>query len=164
MTSSSADIAETQPASKDRPFLQNDLLPLLIIATIGEVVVLPIFVRGFPAGADIRHHYKWAHYFCEGLREGVLYPRWLAGANRGYGSPVMFYYPPLAFYVTAAFNAVTGNLLLAIKLSCSLSMIASGASMYVFSKGVLSRTGAVVAALLYMSAPYHVFELYRVNA
>ena len=145
-------------------FSRQDVLPILVIAATAIVVVLPIFLRGFPSGADIRHHYKWAFYFWDGLREGAIYPRWLAGANRGYGSPVMFYYPPFALYAVAAFNAVVGNLLLAIKLSCTAAMFASGVSMHIFARTLLTRTHSLAAATVYMIAPYHVFELYRVNA
>jgi uncharacterized membrane protein len=145
-------------------FTRRDLTSVLIIATAAIMLVLPIFLRGFPHGADIRYHYRWAYYFCEELREGVLYPRWLAGANRGYGSPVMFYYPPLTFYVVAAFNVVARNLLLAIKLSCGLSMMLSGVSMYVFTRPLLSRTASVAAAVLYMAIPYHFFDLWALNA
>lgn len=145
-------------------FTRRDLTSVLIIATAAIILVLPIFVRGFPRGTDIRHHYKWAYYFFEELCEGVFYPRWLAGANRGYGSPVMFYYPPLTFYVVAAFNVVARNLLLSIKLSCGLSMMLSGVSMYIFSRPILSRTAGVAAGVLYMAAPYHFFDLWTVNS
>ena len=100
-----------------RAFTRVDLISLLIIASAAMVLLLPIFLRGFPDGADTAYHYRWSYYFCEALREGAIYPRWLAGANRGYGSPTMFYYPPLPFYVIAAFNVVARNLLLAMKLS-----------------------------------------------
>lgn len=145
-------------------FTRRDLISLLIIAAAATILVLPIFLWGFPKGYDLKHHYRWAYYFCEELREGVLYPRWLAGANRGYGSPALFYYPPLTFYVVAVFNILTRDLLLAIKLSCGLSMMLSGMSMYVFSRPLLSRKASVAAAVLYMAIPFHLFELWRVNA
>src|SRR5262249_39080711 len=145
-------------------FTRRDLVSLVIIASAGAILVLPLFVRGFPDGDAIRHHYRWAYYSWQELSEGAIYPRWLAGANQGYGGPAMFYYPPLTFYVTAGFNVLARNLLLSIKLSCALAMVASGLSMYKFSRPMLSRAACVIAALLYMSAPYHIFELWRVNA
>lgn len=161
---SSSEPSELEQHHDNQSLTRRDVIALLVIVSTAVILVLPIFLKGFPSGADIRHHYKWAYFFCDGLREGSLYPRWLAGINRGYGSPVMFYYPPFEFYVVAAFNAIAGNLLLAIKLSCSLAMIASGVSMYVFSRTMLSRSFSVAAAVLYMAAPYHIFQLYRVNA
>src|ERR1700730_7252324 len=99
-------------------FTRRDLVSVLVLTAAAIILVLPIFLRGFLHGADIRTYTRWAYYFCDELREGVLYPRWLAGANRGYGSPVMFYYPPLTFYVVAAFNVVAKDLFLPIKLRC----------------------------------------------
>ena len=46
----------------------------------------------------------WASQFTALLREGVIYPRWLPWSHEGLGSPVFYYYPPLAFYLTGAFG------------------------------------------------------------
>lgn len=140
-----------------------DAIALLIIAAAAAVLVLPVFLRGFPGGDDIIHHYRWSYYFVEALREGAMYPRWLAHANRGYGSAVMFYYPPLEFYSVAAFNVFARNLLQAIELSCALAMLLSGLAMYLFSRRLLSRGASLIAAVMYMATPYHLFDLYRVN-
>src|SRR4030095_8910698 len=104
--------------------------------------MLPIFIGGFPLGADIRHHYRWSFYFYEALQEGSIYPRWLAGVNRGYGSPVMFYYPPRQFYVFAAFRFLVRDPLLAIMLSCWLGLAMSGSTMYIFARSFLERRAA----------------------
>lgn len=155
----------SDPAEPDKhTFTRDDLIAILVIAAAGALLMLPLFLRGFPEGPDLRYHYRCAYYFCEELREGAIYPRWLAGANRGYGSPVMFYYPPLAAYVVAAFKPFAGNLLLAITLSCALSMMMSGVSMYLFSVTMLPRTASAAAAVLYMAAPYHFFDLWRGSA
>src|SRR5262249_7907219 len=153
-----------QVLNRNHSFGRHDVIALAIISSAAILVLLPLFLQVFPNGADLKHHYRWAFYFCQELREGALYPRWLSGANRGYGSPVMFYYPPLPFYVVAAFEAVTRNLLLSIKLSCVLAMIASGLSMYVFTRDLLTRAAAGTASVIYMAGPYHFFELYRVTA
>ncbi|HSO75879.1 MAG TPA: 6-pyruvoyl-tetrahydropterin synthase-related protein [Blastocatellia bacterium] len=145
-------------------FTRVDLISLIIIASAAMALLLPLFLSRFPDGVDAKYHYRWSYYFCEALREGTLYPRWLAGASRGYGSPTMFYYPPLPFYVVAGFNLIAPNLLLAIKLSCALSMVLSGVTMYFFSRTMLARPGSLVAAVTYMLAPYHIFELCRVGA
>jgi hypothetical protein len=43
-------------------------------------------------------------------------------------------------------------------------MIASGLSMYLFSRALLGRAAALAASVIYMAGPYHFFELYRVTA
>lgn len=153
-----------QTTAGRRAFSRRDLMMIGIILVIASLLMLPIFVAGFPSGADIRHHYRWSFYFYEELREGYIYPRWLAGANRGYGSPVMFYYAPLQFYVVAAFRFVVRDALLAITLSCWLALALSGSTMYLFAGSLLSRRAALLAAVVYITSPFVFFDLYRVNA
>jgi len=127
--------------------------------------MLPIFVRTFPNGDDAFVHYRWASQFIEALKErGVIYPRWLSSANQGAGSPVMLYYPPLPFFVVAGFNALVGDVMASLSLSCWLAMILSGLTMYAFSRSFLPRWASLFAALFYMIAPYHVFDLYQRSA
>ena len=131
---------------------------ILILAT---VIILPVFVRGFPAGFDAVRHYRWTSQFIDALRDGAFYPRWLPAANDGQGSPVPLYYPPLTFYVAAAFSLVAGNTLRAITLSCWLALAVSGFTMYVFTRSLLSPWLSFAAAALYMVAPYHLLDLYQ---
>jgi uncharacterized membrane protein len=141
-----------------------DLYAGLLIIAIATALMLPAFIRGFPTGADAVRQYRWTNGFYLGLRDGALYPRWLAGANNGLGSPIFIYYPPLTFYVAAGFRAITGNQILALTLATWLGMAMSGLTMYLFSRSWFSRTESVFAASLYMLIPAHVFEVYQLSA
>ena len=131
---------------------------ILILAT---VIMLPVFVKGFPAGFDAVRHYRWTSQFIDALRDGAFYPRWLPAANDGQGSPVPLYYPPLPFYIAAALSIVAGHTLNAIVLSCWLALALSGLTMYTLSRSVLSVNLSFAAAALYMLAPYHLLDLYQ---
>jgi len=135
-----------------------------ILFAVAAAAVLPIFVYGFPRGSDSVLHYRWAHFFTESLREGVLYPRWLAGANHGRGSPVMNYYGPVPLYAVAAFNLLFHNTVRAMAMSCWLGLALSGLTMYIFSRSVLSRGVSLFAGLLYMLTAFHLFDLYQATA
>ena len=74
------------------------------------------------------------------------------------------YYPPLPFYVATAINAVTGNMLTALSLSCWLALALSGLTMYGFGRSSLSRPMSLLAAALYMLIPYHILDLYQGSA
>lgn len=137
------------------------LLPLAGIVLLATIVILPVFVKGFPAGFDAVRHYRWTTQFIDAIRDGAIYPRWLPSANEGQGSPVPLYYPPLSFYVAAAFSTVSGNTLRAIELSCWLALALSGLTMYALSRSVLSAAPSFAAAALYMLAPYHLLDLYQ---
>ncbi|HKP12978.1 MAG TPA: 6-pyruvoyl-tetrahydropterin synthase-related protein [Blastocatellia bacterium] len=134
----------------------------LMVVMAATLLMLPAFIRGFPAGNDADLHFRWARQFREAMAEpGVFYPRWLGAANNGQGSPAMLYYPPLALFVTAAFGLVTGNTLTTLSLACWLGLLISGLTMYGFARKLLDWRAALFAALLYMAAPYHLFDLYQ---
>ena len=156
---------ETELAEAERTRMPDSdrgcLISCAAILILASVIMLPVFVRGFPAGFDAVRHYRWTSHFIDALRDGAIYPRWLPAANDGQGSPVPLYYPPLPFYVAAAFSLVTGNTLQAMALSCWLALALSGLTMYAFSRSVLSGGMSFAAAALYMIAPYHLLDLYQ---
>ena len=159
--------ADTEPPSRSsKASGQTKIVTQHLIASAGililaTVIVLPVFVRGFPAGFDAVRHYRWTSQFIDALRDGAFYPRWLPTANDGQGSPMPLYYPPLPFYVAAGFSLVAGNTLQAIALSCWLALALSGLTMYAFSRSLLSSWTSFAAAALYMIAPYHLLDLFQ---
>jgi len=138
------------------------LVAALTVVVAATLLMLPAFIRGFPAGNDADLHFRWARQFQEALTErGVFYPRWLGSANNGQGSPALLYYPPLALFVTAAFSLVTSHTLTAMSLACWLGLLISGLTMYALARRLLDWRAALFAALLYMAAPYHLFDFYQ---
>ena len=140
---------------------KTDSLPILAIIFAATVAMLPIFILGFPKVEDAGKHYRWTSEFNAALRDGALYPRWFPTANHNMGSPLPIYYPPVPFYIAAAFNLLTGNMLVAISLGCWLALALSGLTMYAFSRLSLARTLSLVAAVMYMFIPYHILDLYQ---
>jgi hypothetical protein len=152
--------ASVLPAS----FVGPHLVVAIIIITAASAALLPVLLNGFPNGPDIQHHYRWSLQFSQALRQGYLYPRWFADANNGYGSPAAIYYPPLSFYVSAVCNVLTRDILNSISLACWLAAVLSGFTMYRFSRDLLPVRWSLLASILYMWAPYHMFDLYRGNS
>jgi uncharacterized membrane protein len=141
---------------------QPALVAILMVVLAATLLMLPAFIRGFPAGNDADLHFRWARQVHEALAEpGVFYPRWLGSANNNQGSPALLYYPPLALFVTAAFNLITSNTLTAMSLACWLGLLISGLTMYALARRLLDWRAALFAALLYMAAPYHLFDFYQ---
>lgn len=138
-----------------------DLIAFVIIALTATLAMLPIFLNGSVAGDDSMMHYRRAADFFDAIRAGAIYPRWLPRSNYGQGSPVMMYYPPVSYYAVAAFRTFIRDPLLAFKLGDWLALVVSGASMYVFSRSLISRPASLLAALLYMTAAYHLFDVYH---
>src|SRR5689334_15513034 len=141
--------------------LRARLLPCLLILAASLLLMLPSFLHGIPNGDDAAMHYRRHADFIEALREGVWYPRWLPRSNFHQGTPVMLYYPPLPYYVTAAFNLIVNAPFAALTIGCWLGLLLSGLGMYVFSRRLLPRWVAVLAAVFYMAVPYHLFDFYH---
>jgi len=155
-------------ANPDLPGLslmsRKDLRMIVVIVLGATLLLLRLFVLGAPMGDDAAVHYAWSDQFIQALKDGAWYPRWLSNANWGHGSPAMLYYTPLPFYVTAASYLSMGSVLSAMTIACWLAFVASGLSMYWFSRFFLARNASLVAALFYMAAPYHLFDLYQRTA
>ncbi len=143
----------------------KSLLPIFIIVVAGLVSVFPIIVFGFPFFThDGTTHTIFYTNFAEQFWAGEPYPRWLIQMNTGLGSPTFFYYPPLAYYLTVPFyflSEIDPNGWRQLGLAASLVQIASGLCAYLWLKRFASRTGATIAAVLYIWMPYHLaLDLY----
>src|SRR5260370_25947756 len=144
----SSTITDTRREGPGHRVAYPDLVACGGVLLLATAIMLPVFVRGFPTGFDAVKHYRWTSQFIDELRDGTVYPRWLSEANDGQGSPVPLYYPPLPFYVAAAFSLVAGNTLRALSLSCWLALIFSGLSMYALCRSTLSHWISLSAAAL----------------
>jgi len=145
----------------------------LIIATlaIGAAVVAPYFFShsAFIDGKkeyqlilthDLTNHFFFMDQFQQGVRSGVVYPRWFADANEGYGIAVMNFYPPGFYYATTMANAIFNNWHTSLFVLMAVMMAAAGWAMYFLARTFFSRTASAAAALVYMLLPYHLIDLY----
>lgn len=103
-------------------------------------------------------NWVWADQFTRELSAGNLYPRWLPQSHGGLGSPVFYYYPPLAFHLTGLFGLMGFPTYVSIVAAFFTGFVASGFAMYAWlSEGAKSP---LFGALLFMAAPYHVLDFY----
>jgi len=72
---------------------------LILAAGIG--LGFPALHNGMPNGHDSYEHVSRYSSVASQFREGEIYPRWLANMNSGLGSPVLFVYAPLPYFVPA---------------------------------------------------------------
>ncbi len=104
----------------------------------------------------------WLEQFARELGNGTLYPRWLPLSHDGLGSPVFYYYPPLGFYI-ASVIALTGiSTYLALIGAFFAAMLLSAGGVYLWLRDQTQRPW--VGALLFMIAPYHLFNFYMRGA
>ncbi|QNP46045.1 hypothetical protein H9L14_01860 [Sphingomonas sediminicola] len=104
----------------------------------------------------------WADQFTSEIARGNLYPRWLPLSNSGLGSPVFYYYPPIAFYVTAIFGLLGVSTYASVMAAFWSSYAMSGITAWHWLKERSSRP--VLGALMFVAAPYHLFDFSRRGA
>lgn len=131
------------------------------LGAIAVILSIPLFKFGFVIGHDIAAHVTWASQFDSVLRSGSIYPRWLPDVNLGYGNPTFIFYGPFFYYLVSGIRLIASDLVLAISLACMISFMASGISLYVYSRLFFDRIPSLFAAITYIILPYHVLDLYR---
>lgn len=137
-------------------------LPMGFLLLVSATLMLPIWLYGFPTNGDDAHvHIRWQTQFAQQLWAGELYPRWLAGMNDGLGSPAFFIYPPLPHFVAAVLAPFSEGPLwvqqrLGIAATLGLFIGALGAYLWLY-RLTGTRASALVGALVFLLAPYHLF-------
>lgn len=130
--------------------------PFTTIVAFAGLLIIPAFYFG-PTGDDLYCISLRAQLFADQLWHGDLYPRWLMDMFAGYGTPVFFYYPPLAFYITSLFSflASYGSFAFAmLSASAVLSLCVAGMSFYAWMREEeLPQSVALIGSLLYLAAP-----------
>ncbi len=139
---------------------QVAVLAPLAVALLGALLAVPLFAGGTLLTDDAYTHTLWAQQFVTSFQGGALRPRWLEAANAGCGSPAFEFYPPLSLYSYVPLAALVGDIPRAMQGSAALALILSGLAMYALARALLGHGGAVLAAALYLLAPYHLLDLY----
>jgi len=135
--------------------------PGLFAAVAGVVAVLPAIILGVPNNNDLANHYHFAIPFYEALRQGDIYPGWLATPNFGFGDVVVRFYPPALYYLLAGGRALAGNWYVAtLTVMAALSALGSLGA-YFWARCFVSRNVAVWAGVFYAFMPYHLSEFYQ---
>ena len=104
----------------------------------------------------------WVDQFSELLRHGVAYPRWLPQSHAGLGSPVFYYYAPLAFYAAAPFAVAGLSVYSSVIATFFVGFVLSGVAMYWWLRD--RAPTPLLGALIFVAAPYHAFNFYNRGA
>lgn len=165
--SAAARPVQPQPSSSAR-LGESTVLPLWrdslfwLTLALSLFAVAPFMLPGYFWGAnDARHHVYFLFEFDRLVQDGIWWPRWSPDFAFGYGYPFFNIYAPLSHFLAELLLHFGGlSYTAAIESIFGLSVVASAAAMYAFVRDWGSRHMAVVAALVYVYAPYHLLNLY----
>ncbi|NJM98631.1 MAG: hypothetical protein HC800_17065 [Phormidesmis sp. RL_2_1] len=131
--------------------LDVGIVLILLLATVA--INLRMIRYGLNGIGDSRWHLTWLQHFSKQLFEGIVYPRWLAGTNFGYGSPTFVFYPPLVYYLGAGLKALGLTFEQMVNTLFSGAIFFSGISFFIFGRSYWGRFPSLVGALAYMLSP-----------
>jgi uncharacterized membrane protein len=135
-------------------------VPVIFLFILCALYALPYFRTGyFPT-----HDGEWAVVrlaeMNRELRDGQFPPRWSDYLNHGYGYPLFTFTYPLPYYLGAFLNQLGFGLVGAIKALFVLSIFLSGYFMFLFGRSLIGTAGGLIAAALYVAAPFRLVDLY----
>jgi hypothetical protein len=146
--------------SQDTPIWRDGLFWLTIGLTI--FAVAPFLQPGYFWGAnDARHHVYFLFEYDRLVQDGIWWPRWSPDFAFGYGYPFFNIYGPFSHFLAELLHHFLGfSFTGAIEAVFVVSILASAGAMYLFVRSWLGRPAAMIAALAYTYAPYHLLNLY----
>src|SRR5262245_24093616 len=168
-------IAVESDIGKARGRLNKRLGVLFSLVVMTAIATLPFFVIGedqkvgccggeMPVTHDSWMHLNQMRAFHRGLEAGRLYPRWDDETHGGYGAPTLAFYPPGAYYITSFFYFLTRDWSKVWIGFYWLASLASAAAIYRYARRTMSRGSGLIAAAVYVFAPYHLINQYQRGA
>lgn len=142
-------------------------LRVLLIILVAVAAMAPELILGLTVSDSFRFNFVWTEQFDAVFRYGHLYPRWMPRAWGGLGSPTFYFYPPIFFWLTAAVDTLTRGVLPPERVAPLASLFllaASGITMRAWLRGEVGEWRALLGALAYMLAPYHLYDIYARGA
>src|SRR5215475_2549198 len=168
-------IAVESDIGKARGRLNERLGVLFALVVMTAIATLPFFVIGedqkvgccggeMPVTHDSWMHFNQMRAFYRGLESGRLYPRWDDETHGGYGAPTLAFYPPGAYYVTSLFYFLIRDWSKVWIGFYLLASFASAAAIYHYARRTMPRAAGLIAAAVYVFAPYHLINQYQRGA
>ena len=139
----------------------NNFFCISIIAAMAALAMISSIYNGIPGGNDLPQHYQFASTIYHSILSGEIYPSWANLPNQGYGDIGLRFYPPFAYYVLSLARMVAGNWFDASLLTFFLIFWIGGIGAYFWAKEEFSVNQSLLAAGIYIFAPYHVNQIYN---
>lgn len=128
------------------------------------LLILPAVRALLKTGFFLSHDGEWMIIrlsdFHRSFVSGQIPVRWAARLNHQFGYPVFNFLYPLSLYLGEFFHLAGLDFIWSIKAVFIFSFFLSGIFMYLWIKEKWGRMAGLIAALIYVYAPYHLADVY----
>ena len=135
---------------------------LWLLAGVTVLVCVPALMNGGGAqGADWRFHLSRIEGIAQGLREGQFPVRIYSQAKDGYGYAPSLFYGELFLYFPAVLRLLGMSVQGAYRAYLiAVQALTAGISFFSFRQMFRHNKTALLGSILYMLAPYHIYNIY----
>lgn len=134
---------------------------VLIIACVSIAAALPLFLYGITQGPDLKQHFQFADTVRTTLSSGGVYPSFSIDQNGGLGDVGLRFYPPLTYYILTPLYFAVGDWFNAVVSMYVLVMFVGGLGIYLWAREFLTERHSVLAAGIFIVAPYHLSQIFQ---
>lgn len=146
-------------------FFKSNKLIYSIIILFGVILCVPLFKMNLNSLNEFRIHIGRVISIKEVMKDGVFPPFISYKHMYGYGYALNIFYGVITTYIPILISMVCGTSIMAVKYFTVLTVVFSGITMYWCTYKITNkRMASLVAALIYMTAPYKICDIYSRNA
>ena len=151
---------------KDKILKNRNLIDFFVIILVAIFLSIPLFNSNLNVYVDDGiQHIARAYGTYLSFQENILFPNIISSFSNGFGYSWNLFYGPLSTYGIVIINLVFSNFIISYKIFVYLCLFFSGYFMYKFINNFMENNNvALLSAILYMSFPYHLTDLYIRNA
>ncbi len=137
----------------------KNFISLILVLILSFFTVKPLLSSGyFPMHDDTQP--ARVYEMTQSLRDGQFPVRWVKDLGYGYGYPIFNFYAPLPYYFGAVWVMGGIGVIDATKIMFTVGILIAGLTMYWLGEKLWGRWGGLLAAILYMYAPYHGVQIF----
>jgi len=135
-------------------------LPQFVIIAVALFFLRELFFPGFPFTHDGHNHLARLANLWLTLKAGQFPPRFAPNLDHGFGYPVFNFNYYLPYFLALPFKFFNLSFEISLKASLILFYAFGGLGIYSWLSRYLNRQASTLAAIIYLSAPYQLLNIF----